>query len=369
MKKLLFFASLAIVAAACSKTEYSAPQEQNAISFQAVNYLTKVSGSEFPKTDTFGAYAWTAGTVGEYFIENKEVSFDGTKWTTATPYYWPKNQSVDFFCYYPYNVAGTVPTVSKTQIKYQDIDFTANQVDIMYADKAVGYTDNANQVDDGQNAYEGVPTLFRHAGAKVKVNVILGENQKTEAASGTVTKWDVTLKQVVLSGIYTKGSCTLNLSSDNNGIIPWTKPVNADGYAVWTNDGTLNDTDNTLYKNVQHYNLVKGEGVLVIPEFYALPQALVPGQQRISLVVDIQTYVKNPGDADFSPALNQTDVNVSADLRIVTGDLNTSVYAWQMNHAVTYNITLGAAGRQITFDPAIDNWEPQTFATNIELEI
>ena len=373
MKKLFYIAVAAMAMAACAKTEVS-QNLNNAISFMPANQqTTKVTGSVFPQDQTFGTYAWTEGTAGEYFIENKEVSFDATAniWSTETPYYWPKNQTVDFFSYYPFNVEGTVPTVEKTQITYNGIDFTAKQVDLMYADKAVGYTDNANQVEDGQNAFEGVPTIFRHAGAKLKVNVILGENEKTEAVTGTVTKWTVVLKQVVLSGLYTKGSCVLTLSSTDNGIIPWNKPVDAEGYNVWTPDATAptNDEDNTLYKDVQNRNLVKGEGQLVIPEIYVLPQTLVADQQKIALTVDITTYRKLQGETDFTEVLTQTDKVVSADLLIDTGSLNTSVFAWQMNQAVTYNITLGPAGKQITFDPAVDAWEAKTYSTNIDLDI
>ena len=372
MKKFFFIAVAVVAMAACSKTEVNPVAENNAISFQTATAVTKVTGSVFPQDQTFGVYAWTEGTTGEYFIENKEVSYNATAniWTTATPYYWPKNQTVDFFCYYPYNVAGTVPTVTKTQITYTDIDFTANQVDLMYADKAVGYTDNANQVEDGQNAYEGVPTVFRHAGAKLKVNVILGENEKTEAVTGTKTRWSVVLKQVVLTGIYTKGTCVLNLSSTDNGIIPWTKPVDANGYSVWTPDVTLtNDEDNTLYKDVQNRNLVKGEGQLVIPEIYVLPQTLAAGQQKIALTVDITTERQLPGETTWTTALVQTGKVVSANLLIDTADPNTSVFAWQMNQAITYNITLGPAGKQITFDPAVIDWDPKTYSTNIDLDI
>lgn len=370
MKRFFFFAAVAtLCVAACTKNEVNS-EKQNPITFQTANYLTKVEGAVFPTEETFGTFAWTANTTGEYFIENKEVSYNGKEWTTATPYYWPKNQSVDFFSYYPYNANGNVPVVAKNQLNYNDVDFTANQIDFLYADKAVGYTDNADQVDDGQNAYEGVPTLFRHAGAKVKVNVILGQNEKTEAATGTVTRWDVSLKSVILSGIYTKGSCKLTLSDNpTTGMVTWVKPKDANGYNVWTPEGAINDTENALYANVQVYDLAQGEGVPVIREFYAMPQTLIAGQQKITLVVDIQTYRKLAGETDFTPALLQNDVTVSADLLIDTGDANTSVFAWEMNQAITYDITLGPAGRQITFDPAVANWDYKTYATNIDLNI
>lgn len=378
MKKFFFIAVAAMAMAACAKTEVKTPDTLIAFKpFSQVN--TKVTGTVFPTTETFGTYAWTAGTTGAFFIENKEVSFANGVWTTATPYYWPKGQSVDFFSYYPFNPAGNVPQVQDNKLTYSDIDFSTTQVDLMYADKAVAYTDNADQVEDGQNAYEGVPTIFRHAASKVKVNVILGENEKTEA-DGTVTKWEVTLKSVILSGIYYKGDCVLNLAtSPASGLVSWTKPQDAAGNYVWTaNTSLTNDVNNSLYTDVQVRHLVKNEGVTVIGAslganqydgIYMLPQTLVAGQQKINFVFDVVTYRKAPGATDFVQALTQNDVALSANLLIDTGTPATSVFAWQMNQSIVYNITIGPAGKQITFDPAIDNWENKTYATNIELEI
>lgn len=378
MKKFFFIAVAAMAMAACAKTEVKTPDTLIAFKpFSQVN--TKVTGTVFPTTETFGTYAWTAGTTGAFFIENKEVSFANGVWTTATPYYWPKGQSVDFFSYYPFNPAGNVPQVQDNKLTYSDIDFSTTQVDLMYADKAVAYTDNADQVEDGQNAYEGVPTIFRHAASKVKVNVILGENEKTEA-DGTVTKWEVTLKSVNLSGIYYKGDCVLNLAtSPASGLVSWTKPQDAAGNYVWTaNTSLTNDVNNSLYTDVQVRHLVKNEGVTVIGAslganqydgIYMLPQTLVAGQQKINFVFDVVTYRKAPGATDFVQALTQNDVAFSANLLIDTGTPATSVFAWQMNQSIVYNITIGPAGKQITFDPAIDNWENKTYSTNIELEI
>lgn len=380
MKRFFLFAAVAVTAiTACTKNELASENIGNEISFQAANYVTatKLAGAEFPKTETFGTYAWTAGTAGTFFIQNNVVSYNATKdvWTTATPYYWPKNQSVDFFSYYPYHEGGNLPTVTANQITYSNVDFSlaTRQVDFMYADKAVGYTDNANQVEDGQSARGGVPTFFRHAGAKVKVNVVLGENEKHETVSDTYTKWEVELTEVVLSGLYVKGSCVLNLSSTDNGIISWTKPQDATNtYYVWDPDTSLtNDTENTLFKNVQHYNLVSGTGVNVIPEFYALPQVLAADQQKIALKVNIKAYRKIGAAAEYptDPYLTQTGKVVSADLLIDTGTPGTSVFAWQMNQAITYDITLGPAGQQITFDPAVDAWDAHNYATSIDISL
>lgn len=365
MKKYFFFAVVAMAFAACAKTEVNEVESLNAIAFQPTNTInTKVTGSVFPTTETFGTYAWTANTTGEYFIENKEVSFNNGVWTTSTPYYWPKNQSVDFFSYYPYNATGAVPTVTKTKITYTDINFEETQLDIMYSDKAVAFTDNADQVEDGQNAYTGVPTIFRHAGAKVKVNVILGVNQKEET-DGTVTKWEVSLKSIVLTGLYIKGSCEMNLSDETaTGLVAWTKP---DGN-VWTNANLTNDQTIEMYKSRQVFNLVPNEGVEAIAPFYVLPQTLVADQQKARLTFDIDTYRKAPGETEFTKVLSQNNIEASTDLRINTSDLN-QILAWQMNQNIVYNITIGPSGKQITFDPAVDAWENKTVSTNIELNI
>ena len=369
MKKLLFIAAAVIALAACTKTIVTGPQ--NVISFQPANQLnTKVTGSVFPQGETFGAYAWTAGTASTYFIENNVVSYSNGQWSTATPYYWPKNQTVDFFCYYPYSEAGTAPVVTANQITY-NVDFSkaASQVDYMYADKAVGYTDNADQVQDGQNALEGVPTIFRHAGAKVTVNVVLGDNEKTNPGDNVDTKWEVKLKSVRLSGLYIKGTCQMDLSSTTaTGMVPWTKPTGD----VWTPDTSItNSTDNnTIFTDVQERVLVKGVGQNVIPTIYVLPQTLVANQQKITLVCEIKTYRKASTAAEYpiEPFLVQDNAVVSADLLIPAPNAN-AIDAWEMNHNITYNITLGPAGKQITFDPAIDNWVNENVSTNIELTV
>ena len=216
MKKVIIMLAAALAFAACSKVEINKPNHDSLISFQTAQYLTKaVTGTVVPTTETFGTYAWTAGTTGEYFMNNVKVAFASNAWNPVTPYYWPKDQTVDFFSYYPYGMQGL--TVGKDTIRYAGIDFAANQMDIMYADKAVGYYDNDDDVDDGVNAYKGVPTYFRHAGCKVKFVVVLGYDKKidtTHTATGidsTITKWEVTLQPCPVStpGADANWSCLL----------------------------------------------------------------------------------------------------------------------------------------------------------------
>ena len=365
MKQLfVLILSAAMLTVACTKVQVNTPAQRE-ISFQTASYVTKVGieGTVFPTSETFGAYAWAAGTVGTYFMDNEEVSFNSstTKWKPSTTYYWPKNTTVDFQCYYPYNMTGIA--ISENQIQYTGIDVEAGQTDIMYADKAVGYTDNVDEASDGINGYTGVPTVFHHALAKVKVIVELAYNHKQEA-DGTVTDWAVSINSLSLSGFYKAGDCTLNLAgTPASGLVAWEKPANADGYFVWTPDGA------TTSKNGSFSGAVTpGNEYDAIAEFFVLPQALAVGQQKINVGMTVQT---TRNGAAF---LNETFTK-SADLYLA------SLAAWQMNQVITYKITVAPTASNgnggspidpgnpvdpnnpdltdaiITFDPAVNGWD------------
>ena len=83
MKKLFAIVlSAALLTVACTKVQVNHAQRE--VSFQTASYITKVGidGTVFPTTETFGAYAWAAGTVGTYFMDNEQVSYNSstTKW-------------------------------------------------------------------------------------------------------------------------------------------------------------------------------------------------------------------------------------------------------------------------------------------------
>ena len=340
-----------------------------------------ITGTQFPTTETFSVYAWTAATLTEYFMDNVTVAYDngGTADDTSddswkpqgTTYYWPKDATVDFIAYYPTGLAGI--TVKENELKFEDIDVKTYQKDIMYSDKAVGFSNNADLISDAISAYEGVPIIFRHAVSKVKFLAELTYNHKEEA-DGTVTDWTVTVNSASISGIYTKGSCTLSLADDTNpGIIGWNKPANG----VWEVSGateTVNGLSNT--------SIVPGTEYTAIDEFFVIPQALTAGVQRITINLTITT------NRNGVPFLSET-FDKSADIYIASLD------AWEINHSYTYKIMLsptasnGNGGNPyadpddpsssvdpsdpdlsdaiITFDPAVDGWEGIDVVATINL--
>ena len=380
MRNSIFYIVLAaVLLGGCAKREITR-DFQHEITFQAINPLTKagIEGTVFPTDQTFGAYAWADGTENPYFMENETISFQDPLWKASTTYYWPKNTTVDFFCFYPTSLNGNL-TVGETQIVISGFDVEAAQADVMYGDKAVGFADNVDLVSDAVNGYTGVPVIFRHALAKLNFNILFPYDEKTEA-DGTHTEWTATIKRVALEGVYKRGDCTLNLSDPAaTGVVAWNKPADVNGYFVWTSDGTTANYGNTTVTE-----LSTAAAYNPLSELFVLPQALTDGQQKVTLDVCIKT--KRNG-ADFLTENFSKTVNL-----YIPGSLE----AWQMNHVITYNIVVNATASNgnggnpynpsdpsdpnrpdpddpnlddavITFDPAVDGWETITVTGNITL--
>lgn len=350
------------------------PAAGEAITFMTANYATKVgiSGTQFPMTQSFGAYAWSDGRI---FMNDETVSYQTDAWKPSTTYYWQKNKTVDFVCYYPAHMNEI--SVTPNSIAYTNYDVEHNQQDIMYADKAAGYADQVDidgleYVSVGQN---GVPTLFRHALSKLTIKMSLGYASKLEE-DGTNTRWEVKVNSATLEGVYAKGNCNLVLASQPKiGIINWLKPADANGHYVWTPDGTLiQPVDIT-----PQVHTLGTEEITLLPEQFVLPQSLEAGQQRIKLNISIRT-IRN-GEQFLTETYDTTSSLL----------LPKNLEAWQMSQSITYHIKLsplasnGNGGRPedpdhpvdpdnpdltdiaMTFDPAVDGWEDVTVKATILL--
>lgn len=365
MKKVLIFISAAaLLFASCSKiAETGRVATDQEITFQTAAHVTKVTGSVFPTTETFSVYAWTAASVLPYFMDNVTVAYDGSgAWKTqGATYYWPKNSTVDFIGYYPTGLSGI--TVAENKITFADIDANALQQDVMYTDKAAGFSNNVDLMSDGVNAYTGVPLIFRHALAKVKFIVELAYNHKEEG-DGTITDWAVKINSLTVKNVFSKGDCVLNLNATpTEGLIEWARPTDANGYFVWTPAGPTVD-----FTGIADTDLVPGTEYEAISERYVLPQTLVASGQVVSVNLNIKTT------RNAVLVLDET-FTTTVDITIPT------LPAWEMNHIYTYRLVLtptasnGNGGNPIdpnnpvdpndpdvsdviiTFDPAVDGWE------------
>ncbi len=382
MKKLIIFLSIAaVMASACTKVVSSSVENGNQISFQTVaglNTKADITGTAFPTTETFSTYAWAEGTVGEYFMDNVTIEYKTADkmWKPQETFYWPKNTTVDFISYYPTGLSGI--TVEKNKITYSGIDVSSLQKDIMYADKAVGFSDNKDLVDDSISGFTGVPTIFRHALAKVNFKVALTYKYKKED-DGTETSWKVTVNSAKLSGVYTKGGCELKLASAPTvGVIGWDKPAGN----VWTPEGAASDINGSLTGDIDAGTLYQA-----VDTVYVLPQALADNQQKVTMNVTVET-TRN------GAAFLKETFDISANIKL------DAIPAWEMNHVYTYILRFaptasnGNGGNPIdpptdpsdpnypggvdpnnpnlsdaiiTFDPAVDGWENVGIVASINL--
>ena len=367
MKKLFFIAVAALAMGACSKVNTVDIQKE--INFEVANSLqTKAAGSVY-NNGAFGTYAWFNGT--DEFMVNEQVDLTAGAWKTVDhTFYWPKTGSISFISYSPFegtsNTAGTTPVVEKNKITYTNV--TVGATDLMYADKAT-CSSNVNEVTDNaspESGYSGVPTVFRHALAKLSFKVAANFIEWDDATTGSHTEWEITLNSFKIGGFNTKGDLELNLNADGKS---WDKPVTTVGstdYYVWNNtDGATTDQE-----------LVAAPVVLTtIPQDlasatgYVLPQILSAGVQTVKIDANIKTTLSN-GKVINEPFVKT--INIS--------DIST-LKAWQINENIVYTIKFkptakadGTSGQDdspedvtITFDPAVADWT--TVETNATIQL
>ena len=373
MKKYIIIAVALVASVACSKVQTVEPQKE--INFEVANSLqTKASGSLY-NNGAFGTYAWFtanpgAGSDHAPFMVNETVDLVGGVWKTSLhTFYWPKTGSVEFISYSPFNgtnaTADSNPAVTQNTITYTSL--TAGDVDYMYADKATA-SKNVNMVTDGvDSGYSGVPTIFRHALAKlsfkIKANFVKYEDPTTHA----ITTWDVTVKSAKISGFYTKGDCTLNLDMDSEGVtMPWKKPAGE----VWTNLSGATPEQELVDATVYSSGILlttDATDLMATASTFVIPQNLEASTQKIKLDVHITTHLSNGLviEENFTPTIDIKDIS--------------SLSAWKMNQNIVYTISIKPTAIAdpnnndnpndviITFDPAVADWTNVDAAASIQL--
>ena len=367
MKKYIIIAASALVAlAACSKVETADLQKE--INFEVANSIkTKAFTGSVYNNGAFGTYAWFNNT--DDFMVNEQVDLSGGVWKTVdNTYYWPKTGSVSFISYSPFegtsNTAGTTPVVAKDKITYTGV--TAGTTDLMYADKAT-CSNNVNEVEDGTNSYTGVPTIFRHALAKLSFKVQANFTEYDDATTGSHTEWEITLKSFKIHGFNTTGDLELNLNGDGKS---WDKPVTTvDGvnYNVWTNaSGATTDQElvaSDIVLTTTAVDLASATG-------YVLPQILTAGVQNVDINAHIKTTLANGKiiNEDFVKTINISEIS--------------TLKAWQINENIVYTIKFKPTASAlnpgdahdddpedviIKFDPAVADWTNVDASATIQL--
>lgn len=367
MKKYIIIAASALVAlAACSKVETADLQKE--INFEVANSIkTKAFTGSVYNNGAFGTYAWFNNT--DEFMVNEQVDNNGSAWTTKDhTFYWPKTGSVSFISYSPFegtsNTAGTTPVITKNTITYSGV--TAGTTDLMYADKAT-CSNNVDEVEDGANSFKGVPTVFRHALAKLSFKVMANFVEWEDPLSGEKTKWEITLNSFKIHGFNTTGDLELNLNADGKS---WDKPVTTVGgtdYNVWTTTSGATSDQELVAAPIK---LTTTPVDLASATGYVLPQILAAGVQSVDINAHIKTTLANGKviNEDFVKTINISEIS--------------TLKAWQINENIVYTIKFKPTASAlnpgdahdddpedviIKFDPAVADWTPVDAAATIQL--
>ena len=372
MKKYIIIAIAALAASvACSKVETVDLQKE--INFEVANNIrTKAFTGSVYNNGAFGTYAWFNDS--DEFMVNEQVDLAGGVWKTVDhTFYWPKTGSVSFISYSPFdgtsNTAGTTPVVEKDKITYSGV--TAGDTDLMYADKAT-CSNNVDEVEDGANSFTGVPTIFRHALAKLSFKVQANFTEYDDATTGSHTEWEITINSFKIGGFNTTGDLELNLNGDGKS---WDKPatnVGGTDYYVWTNlSGATADqelVDPATYPSGVALTTTAQD--LTPATGFVLPQVLTAGVQTVKINAHIKTTLANGKEIneDFVKTINISEIS--------------TLKAWQMNENIVYTIKFKPTASAldpgdahdddpedviITFDPAVADWTNVDAAATIQL--
>ncbi|MBO4340634.1 MAG: fimbrillin family protein [Bacteroidales bacterium] len=365
MKKYIIIAAAALAASvSCSKVE-TFDDVQREINFEVARFVRTKANTALDTLRTFGTYSWfTAesnnGSQGVDFMVNETVGYVNPVWKTINnTFYWPKTGSIDFISYSPFDgsngSADSNPVVKKDSLIYTNI--VAKDIDYLYADKVTVACPNGATTNDvsynGTPDFKGVPTLFRHALAKVSFQIKANFLEQGNSPTDT-TKWKLTVEEFKIGGLYTKGDLHLAWNGTK-----W-EPKNSN--KTWENPSAptaQQELADSLVLTTEYQAL----GALEDP--FVLPQELQAYAQTLKIKVKIETTLANGNQLleYFDKTLNLKDIS--------------SLQAIKMNQNLEYKINIKPTANvstpdspedvTITFDPAVADWEGVSAEATIQI--
>lgn len=346
MKRILLIASAVAIVAGCAKTQIVESESDNAISFTPVsNVNTKtvygpVLDTKYPEDESFGVFSyfnrnvapgttWTSENLenSTAYISNAQFSKDATEnyWISNPAYYWPKEGSLVFAAYSPYEelndnivydhtdgiVCNNFANPMYNQDDNKQFDFMWFDVDL---NRAVNYSSLGNLPYD---------RIFRHALAGVRFEVKAKDSESADA----IRIQSITLKSVNHNGNFK------SLPAPT-----WSDQGNPNDVVVFS---SKNDNGDEISTTSNPYPALKGSNknsVLVIP------------QNETDIVIEY--YIKYGTDQYIAQTYNY---NASDEA------------SWSASTRYTYNITLGVDA--ITIKPSADNWSDFPTSGGIEVPV
>lgn len=355
MKKVFLIAAAVVAFAACSKNEVLPSSSiNNEISFNVAPRTKALTSdqSAFGVDNHFISYAyfltddekWPTN-AGSIYINGAEVSSHvdasatgGRVWKAANSYYWPKSEksSLTFFAWSKNtgecSLAGgaTVSCDPQKGIAFTGYDVTSNKnVDLLVADVAANKHGNENLY-----TYSGVPTLFRH-----KLSYVIFKVKTQKAYAGK----EFALKSIKFVGLGSKASYD---QKANDGTDPVYNTVGEWATPTATADQVyFNATTPVVFTDADF--VLETAATASVDQKYYLPQALTavtPGAGVAGSIEVVYTIKTTEGTAESTETVTRY---ISAK----------SMFADDLKINKKYTCTLTFSLDEITWDPAVQDWE------------
>lgn len=425
MKKAIILTAAAIAMISCAKVTPETPVKDaektinTPISFEAYNYAgqTKAASNElrFYLRGTFNVYSFYSATNWEgladelpadsKFIQDDGVAwraargeFTSAAWRTENTYYWPKTGTLSFYAYYPSAVSDKVTVAKKSEgVKFTDYSVletvadqnAATQIKTGYVVDAngkypdtEGYTstdgiiDDLNDIlvadlvtdktanDNGTYYTKGVPMLFRHKLAKVKLQAKQARRPEQGVVNGTfrIIIDAISIDNIHLKGSYSSASdATVWTTGDNLIAASSTDTHKNSGNFVadMTNDGK---GENDAFDDTHALPLFYSKGTTendylnLGKEYYVLPQNI---DDLSNLLVSYTVFALDNDNKILSSTKYE---NVKVQLNTITLANSNKINSWEINKFYTYKLLFSPYGEPIIFDPAVCDWEQVTAA-------
>lgn len=355
MKKVFLIAAAVVAFAACSKNEVLPSSSiNNEISFNVAPRTKALTSdqSAFGVNNHFISYAyfltddkkWPTN-AGSIYINGAEVSSHvdasatgGRVWKADNSYYWPKSEksSLTFFAWSKNtgecSLAGgaTVSCDPQKGIAFTGYDVTSNKnVDLLVADVAANKHGNENLY-----TYSGVPTLFRH-----KLSYVIFKVKTQKAYAGK----EFALKSIKFVGLGSKASYD---QKANDGTDPVYNTVGEWATPTATADQVyFNATTPVVFTDADF--VLETAATASVDQKYYLPQALTavtPGAGVAGSIEVVYTIKTTEGTA----------VSTETVTRYISAK---SMFADDLKINKKYTCTLTFSLDEITWDPAVQDWE------------
>lgn len=355
MKKVFLIAAAVVAFAACSKNEVLPSSSiNNEISFNVAPRTKALTSdqSAFGVDNHFISYAyfltddekWPTN-AGSIYINGAEVSSHvdasatgGRVWKAANSYYWPKSEksSLTFFAWSKNtnecSLAGGATASCDPQkgIAFTGYDVTSNKnVDLLVADVAANKHGNENLY-----TYSGVPTLFRH-----KLSYVIFKVKTQKAYVGK----EFALKSIKFVGLGSKASYD---QKANDGTDPVYNTVGEWATPTATADQVyFNATTPVVFTDADF--VLETAATASVDQKYYLPQALTavtPGAGVAGSIEVVYTIKTTEGTAESTETVTRY---ISAK----------SMFADDLKINKKYTCTLTFSLDEITWDPAVQDWE------------